>query len=100
MASLPVEVPRLCLVAEFRPGWRRWFRSARLLLRDEQLEYGLGWNALESSIEQEKPVEDGLAEGQISLLKPVLALAVELLLDVPVRKNGQDRHWDEGAAHE
>jgi hypothetical protein len=48
------------------------------------LEYGLRWNALESSIEQEEPVENGLAEGHIGLLKPVLALAVELVFNVAV----------------
>jgi hypothetical protein len=82
--QLAIEVSRLCLIAEFRPWWRRWFRRPRLLLRDDQLEDGSGWNALKSSIEQEEPVKDRLTQGKICLLEPVRALAVELLLDLPV----------------
>jgi hypothetical protein len=48
------------------------------------LEYGSGWNALQSSIQQEEPVEDRLTQGKICLLEPVRALAVELLLDLPI----------------
>jgi hypothetical protein len=62
-----IEVPGLRLIAQ-SGTWRGRLRSRWLLLGNQQLEYGLRRNALQGSVEQKKPVEDGLAQGQIRLL--------------------------------
>jgi hypothetical protein len=48
------------------------------------LEYGLRRNALQSRVQQQEALKDRLTQGVIRLLKTVLTVAVELLLDVPV----------------
>ena len=65
-----------------------------------QLEYDLGRDALQGSIEEEKTFEDRLIERDVRLLEPVLTLTIELLLDVPVGQDGKYRHGYERAAHE
>jgi hypothetical protein len=86
------------------PGFGRYgwlgLRRPRLLLGNEKLKYGLGWNALQGSVEQKEPVEDCFAKSEIRLLEPVLTLAIELLFHMSVRQNRQDRHGNEGATHE
>lgn len=96
-----IHVPGLGLI----PGAGRC-RRPRLPIRfglplgGIQLEYDLGRDALQGSIEEEKTFEDRLAEGHVRLLEPALALTIELMLDVPVGQDGKNRHRHERAAHE
>ena len=81
------------------PGAWRCRGAARSRLGCE-LDDRLGRNALEGGIEQQQALEDREAEGHVGLLEPVLALAIELLLDVPVGQSGEHGHRDKGAADE
>ncbi len=96
-----IGVPGLGLIS-----WAGRYRRPRLRSRSGlplggiQLEYGLGRDALQGSVKQEKTFEDRLAERDVSLLEPVLTLTIELLFDVPVGQDGKNRHGHKGAAHE
>ena len=71
-----------------------------LPLGEIQLEYGLGRDAFQGSIQQKQAFEDRLAEGDIRLLEPAFTLTIELLFDVPVGQDGKNRHGYKGTAHE
>jgi hypothetical protein len=78
-----------------RPG-----RRLRQSLGRCQLDDGVRWDALESGVEEQQALEDGLAQSAIGLLQPGLTLAIELALDVTVGKDRQHCHRHQRATHE